>query len=133
MDISATPLRVWEVWADVERWPEWTPTVSSASWITPGGLRVGARARIKQPRLPLAEWEVTELIVGARFVWVSRSPGVETVAGHDVRPVGTGARAVATIDQRGPGGWLIGMLYGRLTNRYLATEGAGLRARAEAV
>lgn len=41
--------------------------------------------------------------------------------------------AVATIDQRGPGGWLIGMVYGRLTNRYLATEGAGLRARAEAV
>jgi hypothetical protein len=55
------------------------------------------------------------------------------VAGHYVQPVGTGARAVLTVDQRGPGGWLIGTLYRRLTNRYLEMEGAGLRSRAEGV
>jgi uncharacterized membrane protein len=133
VDISAPPARVWEAWTDLERWPEWTSTVTSAEWLTPDGMTIGARARIRQPRLPVATWEVTELIPGARWVWVARGPGVETVAGHYVQPMGTGARAVATVDQRGPGGWLIGALYGRLTDRYVATEVAGLRARAEAV
>ncbi|MGH8829220.1 MAG: SRPBCC family protein [Jiangellaceae bacterium] len=129
--IAATPQQVWEVYADVERWPEWTASVTSVERLDPGPLRVGARTRIKQPKLPVAVWEVTELVDGERWVWVATGPGVTTTAAHEIRASDSGATATATIDQNGPVGALIGRLTRGLTERYLALEGAGLKARSE--
>lgn len=133
IQIDASPARVFEVFSDVERWPEWTASVTSVERLDAGPLRVGSRARIKQPKLPVAVWEVTELVDGSHFVWVAKSPGVTTVGGHYVEASGDGALATSRIDQNGPGGWLIGTLTKGLTNRYLAMETAGLKARAEEV
>jgi len=130
--IDASPARVWEVFSDVERWPEWTETVTSVEHLDQGPLKVGSRTRIKQPKLPAAMWEVTEYVEGSHFVWEARSPGVRTVGGHYVTAEGSGARAVSRISQRGPGGWLAGLLTRGLTNRYLSIEGQGLKARSEA-
>lgn len=129
--IDAPPARVFEVFSDVGRWPEWTSSVTSVERLDAGGLRVGSRTRIRQPKLPVAIWEVTELVEGSHFVWVAKGPGVTTVGGHYVEAEGDGTRAVSRIEQRGPGGWLIGVLTRNLTNRYLATESAGLKARVE--
>jgi uncharacterized membrane protein len=129
--IEASPARVYEVFSDVERWPEWTASITSVERLEPGPLTVGSKTRIKQPKLPVAVWEVTELVEGSHFVWVATGPGVRTVAGHYVEADGTGARAISRIDQQGPGGWLIGTIYKGLSNRYLAMEGAGLKARSE--
>jgi uncharacterized membrane protein len=129
--IDATPQRVWEVFSDVERWPEWTETVDTLELLDPGPLKVGSRARIKQPRLPVAVWQVTELVDGSHFVWESKAPGVRSVGGHYVEPAGTGAKARSVVEQHGPGGFLIGLLTKGLTNRYLALEGQGLKARSE--
>ena len=130
--IDASPARVFEVFSDVERWPEWTASVTSVERLDPGPLRVGSRARIRQPKLPVAVWEVTEIVDGSHFVWVAKSPGVTTVGGHYIEASGEGSLAISRIDQNGPAGWLIGSLTKGLTNRYLAMESAGLKARAEA-
>jgi uncharacterized protein YndB with AHSA1/START domain len=129
--IEASPARVYEVFSDVERWPEWTASITSVERLEPGPLTVGAKTRIKQPKLPVAVWEVTEIVEGSHFIWIAKGPGVRTVGGHYVEPDGTGARAISRIDQEGPGGWLIGTIYKGLSNRYLAMEGAGLKARSE--
>jgi uncharacterized membrane protein len=129
--IDAPTARVYEVFSDVERWPEWTDSVTSVERLDPGPLQIGSKTRIRQPRLPVAVWEVTEVVEGSHFVWVAKGPGVTTVGGHYVENDGTGARAISRVDQQGPGGWLIGVLTKGLTNRYLAMESAGLKARAE--
>jgi uncharacterized membrane protein len=130
--IAAPASTVWEVYSDVERWPEWTASVTSVELLDPGPLRVGSRARIRQPRLPVAEWTVTEIDEGRSFTWVARGPGVRTTGTHRVEPDGAGARATAILEQGGPLGPVVGFLTRGLTKRYLAMEAAGLKARAEA-
>ena len=131
--LDAPAQRVWEVFSDVERWPEWTESVTSVERLDAGPLRIGSRTRIKQPRLPVAVWEVTELVEGEYFTWVSTGPGVRTTGGHRVETTSAGTVvATSTVDQEGPLGPLFGRLLKKLTDRYLAIEGAGLKARSEA-
>lgn len=129
--IAATPQRVWEIFFDVERWPEWTESISTVERLEPGPLKIGSRTRIKQPKLPEALWEVTELAEGEYFEWVATGPGVRTTGGHRVVADGDGAIAISTIVQAGPLGWLAVLIWRNLTHRYLEIEGAGLKARAE--
>ncbi|MGI5491114.1 SRPBCC family protein [Microtetraspora malaysiensis] len=129
--IAASPERVWEVFSDVERWPEWAESVTSVELAEPGPLKVGSRAKIKQPKLLTAVWEVTELVEGEHFAWVSRSPGVRVTGGHWVEAVPDGTACRLTIDQEGVLGPLMGRLTGKLTSRYLELEAEGLKARSE--
>ena len=42
---------VWSVFTDVERWPTWASSFTSVELVD-GPMRLGAKARIRQPRLP---------------------------------------------------------------------------------
>jgi uncharacterized protein YndB with AHSA1/START domain len=131
--IGAGTDEVWRVFTDVERWPEWTASVRTVEVVSGGGVEPGARVRIRQPRLPLLTWEVSEVEPGVSWTWVARSPGVVTTARHTLTPQGPGETVVRqVIEQRGPLGAVAGRLSARLTRRYLALEGAGLKARCEA-
>ncbi|WP_432946882.1 SRPBCC family protein [Kribbella sp. CA-253562] len=130
--VNAPAERVWAVFSDVARWPEWTPTVDSVERLDEGALRVGARTRIRQPKLPVAVWEVTELKDGEYFEWVSRGPGIKTTGGHRVVSTPEGTVVTASVVQEGPLGWLFGKLYAGLTKRYIAQETASLKKVTEA-
>ena len=122
-----------DVYSDVERWPEWTASVTSVELHGGAPLATGKRARIKQPRLPVTTWTVTALHPGRSWTWAARSPGVNVVADHIVEPLADGrTRAVLTIDQRGVLGRPIGWVARGLTRRYLRMEAEGLRRRSEA-
>jgi uncharacterized membrane protein len=132
VEIAAPARSVWNTWVDVERWPEWTTSVTRSTVLDPGPLHVGSRVRVQQPRLPTVVWRVDELEQDQSFVWSSRSAGVTTIASHRITPSG-GDRVTAllTLDQSG---WLapvIGFLAGRLTRRYLDMEATGLKSRSE--
>ena len=43
--IEAPVERVWEVFTDVDRWPEWTPSVTRTAVIAGDGVALGARVR----------------------------------------------------------------------------------------
>jgi uncharacterized protein YndB with AHSA1/START domain len=132
--IDAPPDLVWGLYADVEHWPDWTASVTTVRHVSGDGLSPGARVRVEQPKLPKAVWEVSALDPGRSWTWVSKAPGITSVATHTVEPRADGRTHVTmSIDQRGPLGALFGRLYARLTRSYLAMEAAGLKARSEAL
>lgn len=131
VEIEAPASRVWAVLRDVERWAEWTASFRSVTLLDPE-LRVGARARVDQPRIPTTVWTVTSLSEGREFVWEAGGSGMRTTGRHLVDPVGDGrSRVTLSIAQSGWLGTLVGRAYRSLTDRYLAMEAAGLRARSE--
>ena len=130
-DVAAPAARVWQVMSDVERWHEWTPSIASVRWLDRGRLAVGARAVIRQPKFPPALWKVTAVDPGRSFTWASTAPGFRAVGHHAVEPTAAGARATLTIELEGPLGGVWGRITRAITERYLAFEAAGLKARSE--
>ena len=131
VEIQAPPDRVWSVMRDVERWPEWTPSISSVTRLEGGPFDVGSRARVRQPKLLPTVWRVTELEEGRGFTWVTRSAGVRVKARHYVEPTAQGTRATLSLDFSGPLAPLVARLTRGLTERYLALEARGLKQRSE--
>ena len=123
---------VWSVFTDVERWPTWASSFTSVELID-GPLRLGAKARIRQPRLPTVVWEVTEWEPGRARTWTARGPGARTDASHRLTEVGGGTRAEQSIVSSGPIGRLAAWVWRSLTRRYLAIEAAGLKRRSEEI
>ena len=127
--IDAPTQSVWEVLFDVARWPEWTPTIDRVERLDDGPFQVGSRARVRQPKLPRAVWEVTEVVDGGNFTWVAKGPGMKTVARHEVVADASGSRVTLSIEQAGPLGAVAGMILGRLTQRYIELEAESLDKR----
>lgn len=131
-EIAAPTERVWQVMSDIERWPEWTPGVTSVVRRDRGPLGVGSRVVIRQPKFPPARWTVTALEPGRSFTWVSVAPGLRVVGHHAVEGIGAGkSRATLSLELEGVLGGLWGRLTREITERYIAFEAQGLKARSE--
>ena len=132
VDIEASPDKVWAVTRDIERWPEWTPTVTSVRRLDKGPFAVGSCAVIRQPKLLPAKWRVTELDDERRsFTWLMRGPGMRIQARHGVEANGQGSRATLSIHFSGVLGPLFARFTRNLNERYLALEAQGLKERCE--
>lgn len=116
---------------DVERWHEWTASITSIERLDEGPLKVGAGARVRQPKLLPARFEVTVLEEGRGFNWQTRSPGVTAVGQHWIEPIDAGSRVTLSVVYGGALGWLVARAYANLTRRYLAMEAEGLKRRSE--
>ena len=133
IDIESSPTTVWGVMSDVERWPEWTRSITSVRRARTGPLVVGERVVVVQPRLPTLTYTVTAVDEGRSFTWEAGNAVSRGVGEHVVTPRGTGGcTATLRMTQRGPGARLVGMLLDRLTRRYLRMEAEGLKVRSEA-
>ena len=132
IEIDAPPQLVWDVFSDVERWPEWTASVTFLVGRDGPDLAVGKRFAIKQPGMQKLVWRVTEIDPGSSWTWVQRSPGVLVTARHDVIAQPGGRTLVRQkLDQRGVLGSLVGRLMVKKTKRFLELEARGLKARSE--
>lgn len=129
--IGAPAEVVWAVTVDVERWPEWTPTMTSVSRLDTGPLKLGSIARITQPMQPPSEWVVTELVDGRRFAWETLRWGLHMIATHEIVPEGAGTRNVLHLAAEGAVAWLLRPLLRFAFRRVLARENRGLERRCE--
>ena len=131
IDIDAPRELVWRVITDVEQWPAWTPTVTSAVRVDDGPFRVGSAARLKQPGMPDAQWTVTELAEGARFSWQTRVRGMRMVASHALADVAVGTCSTLRIELRGIPVILLWPFVRASVARAIRRENAGLKAVCE--
>lgn len=129
--ISAPQSLVWEVTTDVERWPGWTPTVTSVVRVDEGPLRPGSIARIRQPLQSEAEWTVTELVPGESFTWESRRRGLIFKASHSVVADGSDSISRLRLETTGILATLLYPLLRPAAGRALSQENKGLKERCE--
>ena len=132
IDIDAPAAVVWAVLADVERWPEWTASVSSVRRTRTGPLAVGEQVVVAQPRLPTLTYTVTTVEEGRRFSWAAGSGVARGLGDHVLTPrIARGCTATLRLTQQGPAARLVGALLSGLTRRYVRMEAEGLKARSE--
>ena len=130
IEVSASAALLWRAVTAVAEWPHWTPTVEEIA-VLDGDLGMGARVRIRQPKLRTLIYRVDEWVPGSRFSWSATTSGIRIAAGHEVQPAGDGSRLLLTIDMTGAMAPLLAPLLGGRTRRYADTEADGMRRFAE--
>lgn len=129
--IDAPAETVWNLLIDVERWPDMTASIDRVELLDES-FALSSRARVHQPKLLAAGWTVTAFTENRSFTWESRSPGITTVAAHDIVPEPGGTVSVRlTLDQKGPLAPVLSLLTGRRARRYVTMEANGLKSMAE--
>ena len=131
VDINAAPDAVLAVMSDVERWPEWTASVTSIKRLDSGPFAIGSRARIRQPKLPPALWTVSAIEPGRSFTWISKGPGILVTAHHSIEPRNGGSRVTLSIRYEGLLAKVVAWMTNDINERYLTMEANGLKARCE--
>lgn len=128
VEIRVSPARVWAVLLDVERWPEWTTSVTRVQRMELGPLTLGSRTRIWQPRLMPAVWCITSLDEGRRvFGWTTRTLGVKIVGRHQVDASKNHSRVALSLHYTGPLSVVVARVYHGLISDYIRREGDGLK------
>jgi len=131
VEIDAPIEVVWAVLSDVERWPRWTESMSSVELVTPGPLREGSVAHVKQPKLPMATFTVDGYEEGRSFSWTAAAAGVRSTGDHRIEATPTGTRATVVLEQSGAMAGFVGLAYAKLIRRYVRMEAEGLKREAE--
>lgn len=131
VEIAAPPQVVWDVTANVERWHEWTGSITSVEWVQGHGLALGNVARIKQPMQSAALWTVTHLEPGHYFSWTTTNMGSTFVGAHRVEPAEGGTLATLIVDASGLGSTILWPMLTLALPRSLKMEAEGLKARSE--
>jgi uncharacterized membrane protein len=127
--IDAPQSVVWNVTIDIERWPQWTPTVTSVKRLGQGPFDRGSAALIKQPGLPDAKWIVTSLTPGEQFTWESRVRGIRMIATHELSTREGATESALRIRMSGVVARLLWPLICSSVRRSLEQENQGLKAK----
>ena len=131
VEIEASPDAVWSVVIDVERWPEWTPTMERVRRLEDGPFQLGSSAAIKQPQLPEAVWRVTAFTPGRQFTWETHVRGMRMAGSHELSETPGGCTSRLSLEVSGLAAWLLWPLVRRNATRAVATENGRLRERCQ--
>jgi uncharacterized membrane protein len=132
-EVKASPVQIWDLLVDVERWPLLTKSMTEVKRSDSGPLIVGSEATVKQPRLPRSVWRVTCVIPYQRFTWQATTGGVTSIGDHVIESTANGSHVTLTLNQHGQLVWLTDLLFGSRAKEYLAMELDGFRRGAEAL
>lgn len=100
-EIAASPSTIWEILADVERWPmRFTPHLKSAA--LHGALEVGTRGSVRMRRLPLeTEFEITSVNEPTNWSWRGELAWLTMDFDHRIEGTTGGCRVTFDVDLEG--------------------------------
>jgi hypothetical protein len=115
---DAPPEVVWERYADLARWPQWSPQISSVESSGPR-LRAGIDGTVHGPLGVSVPFHITE--VGIRsWAWEARPLGMRLLLDHRVTAYGSGSET--ELRMKGPAPLLLAYApFARLALRKLVT------------
>lgn len=104
-DIEAPAPAAWEVLIDLDRWPEWGPSVTGAH-LDDGGRRLGPDATgwVETPLAASLRFRITEWEPGTAWGW--RVAGIPATI-HRVEPTDGGCRVGMAVPAWAPGYLLV--------------------------
>ena len=118
--------------SDIAHWSEWSPTVTKLEVLDQPELKLDNRYKIYQPKLQPAVWTVTILQPPSNFTWESRMPGMLMIAEHILKSTGVNQNELMlTFAFQGLLGEIVGRLYRKIVESYIATEAQSLKKRVE--
>ena len=130
--INANQETIWKVLSDVAHWNEWTPTVTKVEVLDNPELKLHNRYKVFQPKLQPAVWSVTILNPPSSFTWESRVPSMVMTGGHTLKSTGANQNElILTFSFQGLIGEIVGRLYRKTVESYIATEAQSLKKRVE--
>jgi hypothetical protein len=69
---TTAPKRIWSLWTDVQRWPNWDTELEHAA--LHGPFELGAGGRLKSKGSPPSTFVVTEFERGTRYTFTTELP-----------------------------------------------------------
>ena len=129
-ETTASPAKVWAVWSDVNRWPEWNPDMNESR--IDGPLKLGATGMINTKSGGKHDVVVTHYEEGRSFELESTAmPGTKMGIRATIAPNGSGSRITQGFEPRGLLAPLIGpMMSGQILKTFNAVLG-GLKKKVE--
>jgi uncharacterized membrane protein len=128
--IEAPVELIWRLTVQVDEWPAFLPTMRRVERLDAGELRVGSKARIKQPGQSSAVWTVTRLEPAREFAWETSRIGFRLTASHLLEPAGTGTRMTLALETSGRAAGVVSALFGGLMRSSLHQECEGFAHQA---
>jgi hypothetical protein len=99
-ETTASPNTVWQVWSDVDAWPEWNPDMNQSH--LDGPLRVGTTGTINTRSGGAHSVVVTQFQDGKSFELESTAmPFTKMAIRATVTPLDTGSRVTQEFEARG--------------------------------
>ncbi|HSZ32741.1 MAG TPA: hypothetical protein VK772_05485, partial [Puia sp.] len=70
--INARPQDIFKVLMNVERWNQWTKSITEISILNSRQLAPGVKIKVLQPKLPPTIWIIKEIITDKLLTWEKR-------------------------------------------------------------
>jgi hypothetical protein len=129
-ETTASPATVWQVWSDVNHWPEWNPDMKASR--LDGPLKLGATGTIDTRSGGKHDVVVTQFEDGRSFELESTAlPGTKMAIRATIAPSGSGSRITQGFEPRGLLAPLVGpMMSGQILKTFNSVL-AGLKQKVE--
>jgi len=129
-ETAASPSRVWQVWSDVNHWPEWNPDMKESR--LDGPLKMGATGMINTRSGGRHDVVVTHFEDGRSFELESTAmPGTKMGIRASIDPTPNGARITQAFEARGLLAPVVGPMMGGTILKTFNSVLEGLRQKAE--